>query len=1092
MIRKSLMKSFSVIMAAMLAMMSVACGANTVTDETAAVETQAESEIEESMVTNSAVASSESEAGKVETVYVKTDANGAVNDVIVSEWLKNADASSEMSDTTELKDIVNVKGSETFTDNGDGTLTWNASGADIYYQGTTDKELPVNMKITYTLDGKEISPEELAGKSGRVTIRFDYENKEKQTVEVNGKEIEVYTPFAMVSGMMLDSDKFSNVEISNGKVISDGGNYVVMGVAVPGLKESLDIDDEKWEELNEDGELDEKLTNHFEVTADTTDFELGMTITMASSDILSDFGLTDLSDSDKLDDLKDDMGELNDGSTKLVDGSKELKDGTTELRDGVTELYDGTKELKNGTSDLKDGTVKLYDGTSKLYDGTGSLYDGTGKLCDGTGSLKDGIVAYTDGASKINDGAAKLADGASSAKAGSTKLKDGLASAKTGATTLAAGSKQFSDLLSAKLGGFDETKIKELSTQLEGLKTQSAMYHAAYNYLISGGECSDELYAFINTLAGGKIESKEQLAQMVEAGKSTLQATSTTSVTQQANGDNLEQDVETDTITNPENGIDEEGIDATEETEETEEVEETQKSTQDATNATIITDTTTEDAATDTTTSDTTATDTTTADTTAAATDTTTADTTAADTITEDQLVESKTLTTGTTTLSLDELQNDSLGQYYTDEEIAAMLEESKVVTNEDIIKYIKTNDEGKAYFENLVKQATEQSVKQYLEENKATIISNLKAQEIADVIKTMDDEKLQEVVGGLDPVTLGKVMTCMDTTTLGALISKMPVQTLGTVMAGVDSTTLGAIIANMDADTLVSIMSTMDDSKIASLISSPQMLAKLGSIMSTPEGQAALAPIMTPVIKEQVMKNAPVFTSYGQLVGATKAGYTAIDQVLAKVQASGLDVSSLGKIQEAVAAAKQIADGSAALSNGINQLYDGAGTLDDGLGQLSSGASQLHDGTKELVSNNGKLVDGASQLNDGAAQLKDGAYQLKDGAYQLNDGARQLDDGAGKLNDGAIKLNDGVGELNDGVIQLDDGVQELLDGVIKLDEEGIKKLYEAFDGDLTEFADRMTAIKEAGENYTSFGGASEDIDSSVKFIIKTDAIKSL
>jgi len=1077
MIRKSLMKSFSVIMAAMLAMMSVACGANTVTDETAAVETQAESEIEESMVTNSAVASSESEAGKVETVYVKTDANGAVNDVIVSEWLKNADASSEMSDTTELKDIVNVKGSETFTDNGDGTLTWNASGADIYYQGTTDKELPVNMKITYTLDGKEISPEELAGKSGRVTIRFDYENKEKQTVEVNGKEIEVYTPFAMVSGMMLDSDKFSNVEISNGKVISDGGNYVVMGVAVPGLKESLDIDDDKWEELNEDGELDEKLTNHFEVTADTTDFELGMTITMASSDILSDFGLTDLSDSDKLDDLKDDMGELNDGSTKLVDGSKELKDGTTELRDGVTELYDGTKELKNGTSDLKDGTVKLYDGTSKLYDGTGSLYDGTGKLCDGTGSLKDGIVAYTDGASKINDGAAQLADGASSAKAGSTKLKDGLASAKTGATTLAAGSKQFSDLLSAKLGGFDETKIKELSTQLEGLKTQSAMYHAAYNYLISGGECSDELYAFINTLAGGKIESKEQLAQMVEAGKSTLQATSTTSVTQQANGDNLEQDVETDTITNPENDIDEEGIDATEETEEVE--ENTKSATDTTTTDTTTTGTTTETTTTDTTTSGT-ATETTT--------ETTTSETTEG-TSTADLIGESKVSTTATTvTLSLDDLQNDSLGQYYTDEEIAAMLEESKVVTNEDIINYINTNDEGKAYFKYLV----EQSVKQYLEENKATIISNLKAQEIADVIKTMDDEKLQEVVGGLDPVTLGKVMTCMDTTTLGALISKMPVQTLGTVMAGVDSTTLGAIIANMDADTLVSIMSTMDDSKIASLISSPQMLAKLGSIMSTPEGQAALAPIMTPVIKEQVMKNAPVFTSYGQLVGATKAGYTAIDQVLAKVQASGLDVSSLGKIQEAVAAAKQIADGSAALSSGINQLYDGAGTLDDGLGQLSSGASQLHDGTKELVSNNDKLVDGASQLNDGAAQLKDGAYQLKDGAYQLNDGARQLDEGAGELNDGAIKLNDGVGELNDGVIELDDGVQELLDGVIKLDEEGIKKLYEAFDGDLTEFADRMTAIREAGENYTSFGGASEDIDSSVKFIIKTDAIKSL
>ena len=992
MIRKSLMKSFSVIMAAMLAMMSVACGANTVTDETAAVETQAESEIEESMVTNAAVASSESEAGKVETVYVKTDANGAVNDVIVSEWLKNADASSEMSDTTELKDIVNVKGSETFTDNGDGTLTWNASGADIYYQGTTDKELPVNMKITYTLDGKEISPEELAGKSGKVTIRFDYENKEKQTVEVNGKEIEVYTPFAMVSGMMLDSDKFSNVEISNGKVISDGDNYVVMGVAVPGLKESLDIDDEKWEELNEDGDLDEKLTNHFEVTADTTDFELGMTITMASSDILSDFGLTDLSDSDKLDDLKDDMSELNDGSTKLVDGSKELKDGTSDLRDGVTELYDGTKELKDGTKDLKDGTGKLYDGSGSLY---------------------DGVVKYTDGVGKVDDGAAKLADGASAAKDGSTKLKEGLASAKTGATTLAAGSKQFSDLLTAKLGGFDETKIKELTTQLEGLKTQSAMYHAAYNYLISGGECSDELYAFINTLAGGKIESKDQLAQMVEAGKATLQATSTTSVTQQANGDNLEQDVETDTITNPENDTDDEDLDETEDTEEVE--ENTKTATETTTTDTTTTGTTTETTTTDTTTSGT-ATETTT--------ETTTSETTEG-TSTADLIGESKVSTTGTTvTLSLEDLENDSLGQYYTDEEIAAMLEESKTLSDEDKAKIAL----------------------EYVTTHKSDVLALMTSDDMVNAIKSNPD-KMAEAVKQLDEVTLGKLIL------------------------NVDDSTLGAIIANMDTDKLVSVMSTMDDSKIAKLISSPQMLAKLGTIMRTPEGQAALAPIMTPVIKAKVMENAPVFTSYGQLVGATKAGYTAIDQVLAKVQASGLDVSSLSSIQEAVAAAKQIADGSAALSSGINQLYDGAGALEDGLGQLSSGASQLHDGTKELVSNNNALVDGA---------------------YQLNDGARQLDDGAGKLNDGAIKLNDGVGELNDGAIKLDDGVQELLDGVIKLDEEGIKKLYEAFDGDLTEFADRMTAIKEAGENYTSFGGASEDVDSSVKFIIKTDAIKSL
>ncbi len=329
MIRKNLLRSLSVIMATMMAVMTVACGSNKVsTNEVTQPQTQTEAALEESVVKHTPISGTENDADKVETVYVTATANGAVNDVIVSEWLKNATASTELKDSTQLKDIVNVKGSETFTDNGDGTLTWDADGSDIYYQGTTDKELPVTMKITYTLDGKEISPEELAGKSGRVTMRFDYENNAKQTIDVKGKEIEVYTPFAVVSGMMLDSDKFENVEITNGKVISDGGNYVVMGVAVPGLKESLDISDEKWDELEDGDEIKEKLSNSFEISADTNDFELGMTITMASSDILSDFGMSDLTDSDKISNLKDDMSELNDGSTKLVDGAKELKDGT--------------------------------------------------------------------------------------------------------------------------------------------------------------------------------------------------------------------------------------------------------------------------------------------------------------------------------------------------------------------------------------------------------------------------------------------------------------------------------------------------------------------------------------------------------------------------------------------------------------------------------------------------------------------------------------------------------------------------------------------------------------------------------------------
>ena len=432
MIRKNLIKSLSVIMAAMLAVMTVACGASTQTGEPVAVEeTAQEKELEDSIIKSTKGASDE--AGKVETVYVTADANGAVDDVIVSEWLKNADAADTISDTTSLRNIVNVKGDESFTDNGDGTLTWNAKGSDIYYQGTTEKELPVKMKVSYKLDGKDISPEELAGKSGKVTIRFDYENTDKQTVDVDGKQVEVYTPFAMISGMTLDPDKFSEVEVSNGKVISEGGNIIVLGIALPGLKDSLDIDKDKWDELNEDGDLDSKLADHFEVTANTTDFELGMTITMASSDVLGDFGITDITESDKINDLKDDMGELNDASDKLVDANKELKDGTGELKDGVSELYDGTSELKDGTLDFYNGIVEYTNATSKISEGASALADGASQAHEGTHKMKKAMDeaelvknanALADGSKQVSDGVATVAKMAESLSGLSSSMQE--------------------------------------------------------------------------------------------------------------------------------------------------------------------------------------------------------------------------------------------------------------------------------------------------------------------------------------------------------------------------------------------------------------------------------------------------------------------------------------------------------------------------------------------------------------------------------------------------------------------------------------------------------------------------------------------
>ena len=153
--------------------------------------------------------------------------------------------SDSLDDKTELSDIENIKGDESFTLGGDNSCVWDAQGNDIYYQGNIEKELPVQMSVCYTLDGQAIAPEALAGQSGHVTIRFDYQNMQYEEVLLDGKTEKIYVPFTMLTGMLLDTEVFRNVTISNGKLINDGDRIAVVGIAFPGLQEDLAISKEK-------------------------------------------------------------------------------------------------------------------------------------------------------------------------------------------------------------------------------------------------------------------------------------------------------------------------------------------------------------------------------------------------------------------------------------------------------------------------------------------------------------------------------------------------------------------------------------------------------------------------------------------------------------------------------------------------------------------------------------------------------------------------------------------------------------------------------------------------------------------------------
>ncbi len=292
---------------------------------------------------------SSSDSGKEETVYVFTDASGNPQKTLVSNWLKNPDGSQTLTDTSDLSDITNVEGDETYTQSGN-KLTWQADGDDIYYQGTTSKQAPVSVKLSYQLDGKDISADDLAGKSGHVTIRFDYENNATKNVTINGKNEEIKVPFAMVSGVVLPVDNFKNITVTNGRVLSEGKSNIVVGMAFPGLKESLNMDSASFK----DNVGDYNIPEYVEIEADATDFSLGMTLTVASTDVISQ--LKDAKDG-KIDtsSITDSINELTDASQQLVDGAQQLKDGTAKLRTGTNDLASGGGKLKDGAGELAGG-----------------------------------------------------------------------------------------------------------------------------------------------------------------------------------------------------------------------------------------------------------------------------------------------------------------------------------------------------------------------------------------------------------------------------------------------------------------------------------------------------------------------------------------------------------------------------------------------------------------------------------------------------------------------------------------------------------------------------------------------------------------
>lgn len=389
--------------------------------------------------------STNTDADKDETVYVIADAKGKGTKTIVDEWLKNPDKKNTLDDVSSLTDIENIKGDETFEQNGD-KVTWEANGNPIYYQGTTNQEAPVGVNVKYYMDDKEVEPDDIAGKSGKVKIRFEYTN--------TAKSGDVYTPFVMATGLVLDGSNFSNVSVSNGKVVSDGDKFIVVGMGMPGLNESLDIDG-----------LDTTFPDYFEITADTSDFELDMSVTVASANFLETDSDKELDIDDAIDEVDDLSGQYSSGMDALVEGIQEYTDGVGQVKDGADKLYDGADQVKSGADQVSDGAASAYSGSTSLKNGLDTALSGSESLANGASSLSSGASAVGGAVDQLATGSATAATGASRVSTGATNLKNGIDQYTAGTSAAATGSSALKD-------GVDQ--LSEGASQLNGVATYTA------------------------------------------------------------------------------------------------------------------------------------------------------------------------------------------------------------------------------------------------------------------------------------------------------------------------------------------------------------------------------------------------------------------------------------------------------------------------------------------------------------------------------------------------------------------------------------------------------------------------------------------
>lgn len=453
---------------------------------------------------------------KEETVYSKLNGNGESYQTIVSTHLENNQTEKMIKDLSNLFNIKNINGNETFSQEGNAVI-WNTNGEDIYYQGESKKSLPVTCKIRYELEGKEISAEELAGKSGKVKIKLSYTNQEKHIVKINGENVTMYTPFVVVAGTYISNDTNRNIKITNGKILNDGSKTVVVGIAMPGMQESLEVDTNKIE-----------IPNTIEISMETTNFELNSIASFITPKIIEK---KDLDVLDNFSQIYEKIDTLESSASKIEEGANTLKEGTTTYYQKSEEFNSAMKKIEGGIQSANQNYIKINNGINNLNSSSSQLMQGAQKVNNGAEVIQENLETISTKLGEVKKGSKDLEEGLEKTKLGINKIAEGLDDVNV--TDNKEKIKELNTLIVA-----NENTIKQLKEQNTQLKTddnnttdttikqkiqkQIQMNQTMIGVLTKNVEAEKESLAMLQVADISSLETLKQSVQSVKSGIDSL------------------------------------------------------------------------------------------------------------------------------------------------------------------------------------------------------------------------------------------------------------------------------------------------------------------------------------------------------------------------------------------------------------------------------------------------------------------------------------------------------------------------------------------------------------------------------------------